>query len=84
MYNVVLLSAAQKSDPAIHIDTFFLYYFKLFMIIIIILAVLGLRCWVRAFSSCVHWRLPFAVVYGLLIAAASLAAKHGLLRASAQ
>ena len=42
------------------------------------LAVLGLRCCVRAFSSCGEQGLLFVVVCGLLIAAASLVAEHGL------
>ena len=40
------------------------------------MAALGLRCCVRAFSSCVEQRLLFVVVHGLLIAAASLASEH--------
>ena len=42
------------------------------------LAALGLRCCVRAFSSCSERELLFAVVHGLLIAVASLVADHGL------
>ena len=42
------------------------------------LAVLGLCCCVRAFSSCGEQGLLFVVVCGLLIAAASLVAEHGL------
>ena len=40
--------------------------------------VLGLRCCVQAFSSCSQQRLLFIVVYGPLIAVASLAAEYGL------
>ena len=43
-----------------------------------ILAALGLRCCVRAFSSCGEQELLFLVVHGLLIAVASLVAEHGL------
>ena len=46
--------------------------------IYLFLAVLGLRCCVRAFSSCGEQGLLFAVVHGLLIAVASLVAEHGL------
>ena len=44
----------------------------------IYLAVLGLRCCARAFSSCGEWGLVFVVVRGLLIAVASLVSEHGL------
>ena len=42
------------------------------------MAELGLRCCVRAFSSCNEQGLLFIVVHGLLIAVASLVAEHGL------
>ena len=42
------------------------------------LAALGLRCCLRAFSSCREWGLLFVVVCGFLIAVASLLAEHGL------
>ena len=42
------------------------------------LAVLGLHCCVRAFSSCGEWGLLLVVVCGLLIAVASLVVEHGL------
>ena len=42
------------------------------------MAALGLRCCVRAFSSCYKWRLLFVAVCGLLIAVASLVAEHRL------
>ena len=48
---------------------FFIFYF---------LAVLGLRCCARAFSSCGERGLLFAAVHGFLIAVASLVAEHGL------
>ena len=43
-----------------------------------ILAALGLRCCVRAFSSCGERGLLFVAVRGLLIAVASLVVEHGL------
>ena len=49
---------------------------KLF--IYLFLAVLGLRCFVRPFSSCGEWGLLFVAVRGLFIAVASLVAEHGL------
>ena len=42
------------------------------------LAVLGLRCCTRAFSSCGERGLLFVAVSGLLIVVASLVADHGL------
>ena len=55
-----------------------LFYFFLILILIYFLAALGLRCRVRAFSSCDERGLLFVVVRGLLIAVASLVVKHGL------
>ena len=49
-----------------------------YLLIYLFLAVLGLRCCTRAFSSCGERGLLFAAVPGLLIAVASLAAEHGL------
>ena len=43
-----------------------------------VLAVLGLRCCARAFSSCGEQGLLFIAVRGLLTAVASLVAEHGL------
>ena len=53
------------------------FFYKIF-IIIIILAELGLRCYMLAFSSCGELGLLFVAVRGLLIAVASLVAEHGL------
>ena len=57
-------------------DTFFFNKFIYF--IYIFLAVLGLRCCTRAFSSCGERGLLFVAVRGLLIAVASLVVEHGL------
>ena len=43
-----------------------------------VLAVLGLRCYVRAFSSLSERGLLFVVVCGLLIAVAFLVVEHRL------
>ena len=51
---------------------------NLFYFIYLFLAALGLRCCVRAFSSCGERELLFVAVHGLLIAVASLVAEHGL------
>ena len=50
----------------------FIYLFILF------LAVLGVWCCARAFSSCGEPGLLFVAVRGLLIVVASLVAEHGL------
>ena len=52
------------------------YFF--FLIFIYFLAALGLRCSVRAFSSCGERGLLFVVAHGLLIVVASLVVEHGL------
>ena len=51
---------------------------KLINQLINFLAALGLRCCMRAFSSCGERELLFVAVCGLLIAVASLVAEHGL------
>ena len=50
---------------------------KFIYLIYLLLAALGLRCCVRAFSSCGERGLLFVAVHGLLIAVASLVAEHG-------
>ena len=58
---------------------FFFFNFKIYLFILnLFLAVLGLRCCVRAFSSCGERGLLFAAVHWLLIAVASLVVEHGL------
>ena len=56
----------------IYLNKFLNFKFYLF------LAVLGVRCCMRAFSSCGERGLLFVVVRGLLIAVASPVAEHGL------
>ena len=56
----------------LHVLFFLIYFIYLF------LAVLGLRCCVRAFSSCGEQGLLFVEGHGLLIVVASLVAEHGL------
>ena len=54
-------------------------FLKIFLnLFIYFLAALGLRCCVRAFSSCREQGLLFIAVRGLLTAVASLVAEHGL------
>ena len=49
-----------------------------FNLLFLFLAALGLRCCARAFSSCGERGLLFVAVRGLLMAVASLVAKHRL------
>ena len=53
-------------------------FFLINLFIYIFLAVLGLRCSARAFSSCGERGLLSVAVRGLLIAVASLVVEHGL------
>ena len=55
---------------------FFIDFFK--NLFYLPLAVLGLHCCMRVFSSCSEWGLLFVAVRGLLIAVASLVGEHGL------
>ena len=59
-------------------DILFFKIFFLFLFLSLFLAVLGLRCCERAFSSCGEQGLLFVVVRGLLIVVAPLVAEHGL------
>ena len=56
---------------ALHFRIFLKIYLFLF------LAGLGLRCCMRAFSSCSEWGLLFVAVRGLLIVVASLVVEQG-------
>ena len=68
-----MINIDSKSWPILF---FFNFFFKNF--IFLFLAVLGLRCCARAFSSCGERGLLFRAVRGLLIALASLVAEHWL------
>ena len=61
---------------------FFFIYLLIFVfskfIYLLFLAVLGLHCCTRAFSSCGQQGLLFVVLRGLLIAVASPVVEHGL------
>ena len=62
-------------------DPFFIYinfYLFIYLFIYLFMAVLGLRCYAQAFSSCGERGLLFVAVRGLLIAVASLVAEHRL------
>ena len=49
-----------------------------YLFMYLFLAVLGLRCCARAFSSCSEWGLLVVAVRGLLTVVTSLVAEHGL------
>ena len=53
------------------------YILTIFYLFILFLAALGLRCWVRAFSSCSEQGLLLVAVHRLFTAVASLVAEHG-------
>ena len=54
------------------------FFNKFYLFIYLFLAVLGLCCCTRAFSSCGEWGLLSVAVRGLLIAVATLVVEHGL------
>ena len=60
------------------LDFYLFYFLKFIYFIYLFLSVLGLRCCVRAFSSCGEWGLLFIEVCELLIAVASLVVEHRL------
>ena len=53
-------------------------FFKINFLIYLFLVALGLRCCVRAFSSCSKTGLLFVAVCGLLLVVASLVEEHRL------
>ena len=57
---------------------FVCFYKFIYFILFLFLAVLGLRCCMRVFSSCGKRGLLFVAVRGLPIAVASLVAEHRL------
>ena len=61
----------------------FFFFINLFILFILFLAALGLRCCAQAFSSCSERGLLFVVLHRLLIAVASLVAEHRLIIAVA-
>ena len=63
----------EKGKAELQYSLFFKLYF-----IYLVLAVLGLRCCMRAFSSCSEQGLLFDAVRRLLIVVTSLVPEHGL------
>ena len=83
--NASVLGAGSQRDarpplPAAIEGCRFLLFIYLFvcLFIFLFLAVMGLRCCTRAFSSCGEQGLLFLAVRGLHIAVASLVAEHRL------
>ena len=71
----------QIKSPSLYTSPYYkdiVFNFLKIYFIYLFLAVLGLRCCARAFSSCGERGLLFIAVRGLLIAVASLVAEHGL------
>ena len=66
---MVVVRKRQIPEIAVFFKKLFIYLF---------MAELGLRCCVRAFSSCGDQGLLFVVVRGLLTAVASLIVEHEL------
>ena len=71
-------SYSEHSEPIISLLKSKLEGNSFFLIYILFLALLGLHCCARAFSSCGERGLLFVAVHGLLIAVASLVVEHGL------
>lgn len=57
----------------------YLFFFRIFNIYLL-MAMLGLHCYTRAFSSCGELGLLFTAVHGFLIVVAFLVAECGLYR----
>ena len=74
---IIVLDDHKRKEYAFTMERYskhhFIYFFKF---IYLFLAVLGLPCCTWAFSSCGERGLLFVTVHVLLIAVASLAAKH--------
>ena len=67
------LQSGEQTRVSIVTNIFFYKVIYLFLF----LAVLGLRCYAQAFSSCGEQGLLFVTVHGLLLAVASPLAEHG-------
>ena len=75
---IVDLSISMSIQYDSGLVSFSVQFLKTYLFTYLFLAVLGLRCCVRAFSSCGERGLLFIVVRRLLNAVASLVAEHGL------
>ena len=75
---IVDLSISMSIQYDSGLVSFSVQFLKTYLFTYLFLAVLGLRCCVRVFSSCGERGLLFIVVRRLLNAVASLVAEHGL------
>ena len=81
LVHVLMIYLYLEQITCYHVITVFKAFFKnkfIYFFLFLFLAVLGLCCCVRAFSSCGERGLLFVAVCGLLIAVASLVSEHGL------
>ena len=67
-----------KDDQVHPTFIFYFIFFNFYVFIYLFLVALGLRCCVRAFSSCSKTGLLFVAVCGLLLVVASLVEEHRL------
>ena len=65
-------STHNQSSAVFHVSLASFFFLLISLFIYLFLAVLGLHCCARAFSSCDKQGLLFVVVHGLLITVASL------------
>ena len=65
-------------DSILGLPGFLFVCLKNKLFIYLFMAALGLRCFVRAFSSCSERGLLFVAVHGLLISVVYFVAEHGL------
>ena len=68
----------QKPNQVAQNACFVFFFFLIYLLIYLFMAVLGLRFCARAFSSCGKWGPLFIAVRGPLTIAASLVAEHKL------
>ena len=78
LFGAILSQVSQRKDILIKASLLRCYFFNINLFIYLLLAALGLRCCMRASSSCGEQGLLFIAVRGLLIAVASLVAEHRL------
>ena len=78
MVELIIKKDSQNTRDCIFYSSGARTFFKKIYLIYLFLAALGLRCCVRAFSSCGERGLFFVAVHGLLIVVAPLVAEHGL------
>ena len=78
LFVVSLIILLMSASFVMTFPVLFFLFFLINLFIYLFLTLLGVRCCVRAFSSCGEQGLLFVVVHGLLIAVVSLVVEHGL------